>query len=1349
MADGNGIRMPQFTPKSLDMCAPEWRDYKRSFAINLDAAGLHDSPGRRKVGNLLRAMGPEAVKIYDTFEWLPAVAATETTPGRAAEDKYSLDDVLSKFDNYFGVRKYRSLKRQEFLDTKRKTEEGIMDFVTRLRSKADHCEYGEAKDSFIVDKIINCVGEERCVERLLEIPDEELTLDRVIHVCRQHEIQTAHKSYLAATPATEDQAQELHKSVQRLTIKPHTYCRYCCRNHGKGQCPAYNARCDVCGQVGHYARSHGKRQSHFGQRQQPQFGQRQQRHSHWQTETVQQSHSRGKHFGQHRQRHWKPKGAQQQQRQSREKTSDFNVRYAQANQADCDSVNDVFYFNTALHNDDVVSHVKPAHASHSPVDIDLASDDFTVCFHVKGKALKFHIDTAAQCNVISLDTVNELGLAHAILPSHTLINGIHNTVKQAFGEIHLPCMYRQRQHKLCFQILDSSNTVNLLGCLDATKLKLIARINTVNSEDHNLLKLIDDFKDVIGDDIGCLPEEQEITIDESVSPVINPPRPLPAAIRDQTKRGLDILERKNIIAKIDKPTRWVSNMVAVRKKNGRVRICLDPTHLNKAIMRPHHPMNTLDDIATRLYGSKHFSTLDANSGYFQIKLTPESSLVTTFTTPFGRYRYLRMPMGTRCSAEIFQREMVKHFSNLEGVEIVVDDILVHGRTQEEHHERLKKVLEKARSIGLKLNKDKSHFGLNEVNYVGHKLTGEGLRPSEERIKAITNMKEPRNVEELNTILGMIAYVGKFIPNLSHLTGPLRDLRKEWKWTETEAQCLKEVKKILTSKPLLQYYDVNKPVLISVDASMRGLGAALLQGNGVVAYASRALTPAEERYAQIEKEALAVVFGLLKFHKLIYGKQDVTVESDHKPLEAIMKKPIHRAPPRIQRMLLKVQPYTFKLIYKKGTSIGLADCLSRLPEEANSKAQCLDDELMICWTDTLVADKHEEYVQATLQDTTAIALIKTIKEGWPNSKWQLPDHIKRFWNHRDELSTHNGIIMCCERIYIPENKRGAVIKNLHKSHMGMIKTKQLARQYVFWPSMNAEIEETISKCNTCLELRNQPPREPMIPHPVPSRPWSKVGSDIFELQGRHYLILVDYYSNYIEVEALPALTSRSVIQQMKRILARHGIMDLLISDNGPQYSSAEFKEFTRQYGIQHLTSSPLRPQSNGLAEKAVQTIKRMMIKCIQTNTDFYLALMDLRNCPREDIGSPSQRLMGRTIQSLIPTTESALRPRTIPPEVVIRGLERMKEKEKNYYDRSKKSLPSCSPDQAIRMKAANRWIPAEYVREDDTPRSHIVRAGPHGHEYRRNRDQLLVTNESPHVIISEDRPHTPETAHLMK
>ena len=330
---------------------------------------------------------------------------------------------------------------------------------------------------------------------------------------------------------------------------------------------------------------------------------------------------------------------------------------------------------------------------------------------------------------------------------------------------------------------------------------LIARVHSVEIETNQILN---DYKDVIGEQIGCLPGEYTIKIDDSIQLVVHAPRSVPVAIREQVQSELDNLTNLGIITPVNEPTKWVNSMVSVRKKSGRVRICIDPSDLNKAVLREHFPMNSMEDIVTRLHGSKYFTTLDANMGYYQIKLSKESSMLTTFNTPFGRYRYLRMPMGLECAGEIFQREMVTNFGNLNGTEIVMDDILVHGKTLEEHNERLKNVLEKSREINIKLNKDTCSIAKPEVDYVGHKLTGEGLKPGKDKVKAILEMREPENHQELETILGMLAYLAKFIPNLSKLNAPLRELKtqEEWNWNANAKEAYEKCINVYSSSKIL-------------------------------------------------------------------------------------------------------------------------------------------------------------------------------------------------------------------------------------------------------------------------------------------------------------------------------------------------------------------------------------------------------------------------------------------------------------------------------------------------------------------------------------------------------------------
>ena len=536
--------------------------------------------------------------------------------------------------------------------------------------------------------------------------------------------------------------------------------------------------------------------------------------------------------------------------------------------------------------------------------------------------------------------------------------------------------------------------------------------------------------------------------------------------------------------------------------------------------------------------------------------------------------------------------------------------------------------------------------------------------------------------------------------------------------------------------------------LSVDASMKGLGAAIIQDGGVVAYASKALTPTEQRYAQIEKEMLAVVFGCSKFHKLIYGKSDVVIESDHKPLESLMKKPIHAAPMRIQKMMLKLQPYEFELIYVSGKNIGLADCLSRIPQPGTID-QLIEDDLMVCTVETTAHSNQEVIARATREDEDLQMVMEAIKRGWPEKRLTAHPRTAAYWEYRGELSAYNGIVYRGEKICIPKRLRPKMLEIIHSSHMGIVKCKQRARDVIFWPGLNKQIEEVVSKCETCLAHRNKQQKEPMIIHPLPMLPWNKVGTDLFEIGNDHYLILVDYYSNFIEVAPLPNTSSRTVIGHIKANISRYGIMETLVSDNGPQYSCREFKEFMKEYNIRHVTSSPGHQQANGLAESAVKSVKSLIKKCKETGDDVYLALLDLRNVPRDDtLGSPAQRLMGRRTRTRLPTSEALLRPASKDTCTVHDRLGKYREKQKEYYDRGSKMLPSIREDNAVRIRTPQGWKPAEYVREHDSPNSHIVRAGDQARSFRRNRSDLLITSEKPHQITAE-LPQTPITRSIQR
>ncbi|XP_045779560.1 uncharacterized protein LOC123877097 [Maniola jurtina] len=375
--------------------------------------------------------------------------------------------------------------------------------------------------------------------------------------------------------------------------------------------------------------------------------------------------------------------------------------------------------------------------------------------------------------------------------------------------------------------------------------------------------------------LGCLPPVCRLKLQDNAVPCVDPPRKVPFGLYSKLKEELDRMSEMNVIEKVTHPTEWVNSVVVTVKKSGQLRICLDPRNLNKYIIREHYPLKSIDEIRSILKGASYFSHLDAFSGFWMLKLDSASSDLCTFQTPFGRYRYLRLPYGINAASEIFHRVMTEIFADLEGVLVFVDDILVYGETEEIHNKRLYKVMQRAREVNLKLNKDKCKFSVKEVCFLGYVFSKEGAKVDQEKVKAIVNMPTPTNVKELQRVLGMINYLGPFIQNMSEKTQVLRNLLKKdsvWVWDENCEKSFQSLKNAITNAPVLAHYNPNIPIVLSVDSSKKALGAVLMQNKQPIAYSSKTLTTTQERYAQIEKELFAIQFGCEKFHQYVYGNK---------------------------------------------------------------------------------------------------------------------------------------------------------------------------------------------------------------------------------------------------------------------------------------------------------------------------------------------------------------------------------------------------------------------------------------------------------------------------------------------
>ena len=372
------------------------------------------------------------------------------------------------------------------------------------------------------------------------------------------------------------------------------------------------------------------------------------------------------------------------------------------------------------------------------------------------------------------------------------------------------------------------------------------------------------------------------------------PRSIPLAIKPAIDEELDRLEAAGILRKV--PTSdWAAPIVTVPKKDGKFRICGDfKVTINPVLDVEHYPLPKPQDLFASLTGGQKFTKLDLQQAYLQLPLEEESQKYVTVNTHRGLFQYTRLPFGITTAPSVFQKTMDTMLQGLKGVVCYVDDILVTGEDDNSHLENLQHVLERLQSAGLRLKRSKCSFLQSSIEYLGHRVDAEGLHPTTDKLRAVVEAPTPKNIQELRSFLGLLNYYSNFIANLSAILHPLNRLLSKdnpWEWTSECETAFQEAKRSLTSSTVLVHYNPDLPLKVAADASSRGLGAVLSQvmPDGMehpVAYASRTLSSAEKKYAQVEKEALALIFAVKKFHQYLYGRV-FTLVTDHKPLLVIL------------------------------------------------------------------------------------------------------------------------------------------------------------------------------------------------------------------------------------------------------------------------------------------------------------------------------------------------------------------------------------------------------------------------------------------------------------------------------
>ena len=656
-----------------------------------------------------------------------------------------------------------------------------------------------------------------------------------------------------------------------------------------------------------------------------------------------------------------------------------------------------------------------------------------------GKRIKFQVDSGATVNVIPVKLVDtRVKLEH----SDTRLTMYNKSKIQPVGKctLILHNSATSQKYHVEFQVVEQ-DLQPLISRETAERMQLI----TVNYDNFKQLHsvtqkssdVLENYGMVFNGNLGRLPGTVNVKISEYSKGVQCPSRRVPVSVKPKLKEELDKLVKQGVITPVAEPTEWCSQISIQTKKSGKLRICVDPRPLNEVLQRERYPLPTMDDILPELANAKVFSKVDLAHGYWHCVLDEESSYVTTFISPFGRFRWNRLPFGLKVSSEIFQRKLNESLSGLTGVACIADDILVYGTSTEDHNKNLQHLLDRCQTVGIQLNREKSVFHADEIDFMGHTITANGLKPDVKKLEAILQMENPSDVEGVRRMLGLVNYLAKFLPRLATVVEPLRRLTRldcEWQWSEEQDKAMNELKKLITTAPILVYYDPAKALVVQCDASSTGLGAALLQDGKPIAYASRALSTTETRYAQIEKECLAIVFAMERFHQYTFGRLTI-INSDHKPLEMIVKKPLHKAPKRLQGMLMRLLHYDTEIVYKRGKEMYIADTLSRayLPNTNNKADQF--EEINAVGSLRISPERLNELKIGTNTDETMAILKSAINKGWPDGKELIPTQITPYYSYRDELAVHDGLIFKGERVVVPPSIRKAIKEHLHTSHLG--------------------------------------------------------------------------------------------------------------------------------------------------------------------------------------------------------------------------------------------------------------------------------------------------------------------------
>jgi len=735
---------------------------------------------------------------------------------------------------------------------------------------------------------------------------------------------------------------------------------------------------------------------------------------------------------------------------------------------------------------------------------------------------------------------------------------------------------------------------------------------------------------------------------------------------------------------------WSFPIVIVDKKDGGHRFCVDFRALNNITKPLAYPLPLIDDILALLGNSTYFSTLDLRSGYWQVALDEADREKTAFACHVGLYQFRVMPFGLANAPGVFQQLMSVVLGGLEQFAMAyLDDILIFSSSADEHLRHLQTVFARLRKHGLKIKLSKCQFMKKETKYLGFVIDESGVHPDIDKVEVMRAMPEPRTVREVRGFIGAIGYYRRFIPAFSRIATPLIALTKKYarfNWTEDCQRSFDTLKEQLTAIPLLAYPDLSKPMVLYTDASDQCIGACLTQPcperDGPVPgiseevpiyFLSHRLSPTQQRWPVIEKEAYAIVYALEKLNYYLNGATFV-IKTDHKPLQYLFEADWTNK--KIQQWALKLSGYNCKIEYLAGRENTCADLLSRIPKQLERESISVIPEVDDRAYQINVINSHQIERKPSIDDAACEAPDATEQQplGELVSEYQMDEEIKtlkeaieagkvtqacasRYLIQDDRLYyLSNKEEEVRPRLYIPQMLRNKILEQCHDAigHMGIDKTYELISRKYYWPRLYKQVTTYVNSCVTCQVRSSRHETAPLVEMDVPAYPFEKVSLDISgpyseTSQGNVYIVsFVDWLTNWPEAYAVADKKAQTVASLiLTELFPRYGAPLEIVTDNGTENVNRIMKETMMSLNIKHITTSPYHPQSNAKVERFHRFLGDVLSKLTEGdrhNWDLYLtqALAAVRFSMCETTKfSPYYMLFGRDV--VLPV-DNLLKPR---------------------------------------------------------------------------------------------------------